>query len=208
MTSDNPYTKTRQTTAHDGEIIAPMDTPSELRDPLPNHALTEYMKPDFSLSGIINRRRLRAQLTEDAHKKFRELVITRLSQETDLTLYRSGLRTAAEKNRALAAHIESNRELSQMLNQRVSDFIERMTEGQVDQAEAAEIWAMDRANQIRQRHDKGEIDQTACSNMLGLIENRRDERIRRLFDISERDLDQLSDLVAEAQKTLLRAVQD
>lgn len=205
--TDNPYTSPKARPL-EGELVASAGAPDKQLNPLPQNALDEYMRPGLSIRGALSRSRLKARLTEDAYEKFRTLCLSRMDQEADLILYRAGLRTAADKNAALLEHIENNEELREQLRDRISDLIEKIADQKFSIALAAETKAMENENDLRARHERGEISDKAFDNLLRLNEITKHDVITKQHEFNDRDLDQMSEMVVVAQRTLLRAVEN
>ena len=60
---------------------------------------------------------------------------------------------------------------------------------------------------LRAKAAAGQIAPESADHMIAFIQDRRDEKIRRILEYSDRDLNKLSEMVAMAQSTVLRSIE-
>lgn len=207
--NDHPYYRPSRTSTPSSEIVdSHIQLPADPTTfaPVELISMRDSLKPRFSLSDTLSRNRIRNELRAKAYEIFRNGVITKFAQEMDLTLYRDGLQSAAAKNTFLTAHIKANKDLARALHEEVIAHIETMTDQQVEYALNAEMTTKRQTEDVRAKAAGGQISPESADHMITFIQDRRDEKIRRILEYSDRDLNKLSEMVAMAQSTVLRSI--
>lgn len=174
------------------EILSPSSARKIDSGPLPDNPLVSSLNTTaFSIGGVLNRARTRAELSCEALGLYKHLAITAMRQQVDVLLQGGELIASAKKRQQFEAFLAANAELVDRLWDRLEETVNAMKDGELRAVIAAEEEAQLRRAGIAKKVESQAIDAAAGERLAELIDEHRIYKAAAALDRCAEFLDEL-----------------